>query len=87
MSRTDSDATLITMADKRTALDYQTHYMIGGGRARVILHALSLQVMGFGTATTRYGALRNPLAGSTPPFGAPCTNFFNTLDRKLRQQR
>jgi hypothetical protein len=36
ISRTDPDATLITMPDKRTLLGYQTHYMIDGGRARII---------------------------------------------------
>jgi hypothetical protein len=42
ISRTDPDATVITMADKRTVLGYQTHYMIDGGRARIILHALTM---------------------------------------------
>jgi hypothetical protein len=30
------------MPDKRTVLGYQTHYMIDGGRARIILHALTM---------------------------------------------
>jgi hypothetical protein len=30
------------MPDKRTALGYQTHYMIDGGRARIILHPLTM---------------------------------------------
>ena len=42
VSRTDPDATLITMPDKRTVLGYQTHYMMDGGRARIILHALTM---------------------------------------------
>ena len=40
ISRTDPDATPMTMADKRVALGYQTHYLVDGGKARVILHAL-----------------------------------------------
>jgi transposase len=40
VSRTDPDATPMTMADKRTALGYQTHYLVDGGKARIILHAL-----------------------------------------------
>jgi transposase len=42
VSRTDPDATPITMADGRSALGYQTHYMIDGGKARIILHALTM---------------------------------------------
>ena len=42
MSRTDPDATPITMADQRSVLGYQTHYMIDGGKARIILHALTM---------------------------------------------
>lgn len=42
VSRTDPDATPITMADGRSVLGYQTHYMIDGGRARIILHALTM---------------------------------------------
>jgi hypothetical protein len=30
----------MTMADKRVALGYHTHYLVDGGKARVILHAL-----------------------------------------------
>jgi hypothetical protein len=40
VSRTDPDATPMTMADKRVALGYQTHYLVDGGRSRIILHAL-----------------------------------------------
>jgi len=40
VSRTDPDATPMTMADKRTALGYHVHYLVDGGEARVILHAL-----------------------------------------------
>ncbi len=40
ISRTDPDATPMTMADKRVALGYQAHYLVDGGKARVILHAL-----------------------------------------------
>jgi transposase len=42
VSRTDPDATPITMADGRSVLGYQTHYMIDGGKARIILHALTM---------------------------------------------
>jgi transposase len=42
MSRTDPDATPMTMADGRSVLGYQTHYMIDGGKARIILHALTM---------------------------------------------
>ncbi len=40
ISRTDPDATPMTMADKRVALGYHVHYLVDGGRSRVILHAL-----------------------------------------------
>jgi hypothetical protein len=40
VSRTDPDATPMTMADRRIALGYQDHYLIDGGKARIILHAL-----------------------------------------------
>lgn len=40
VSRTDPDATPMTMADKRVALGYQVHYLVDGGKARIILHAL-----------------------------------------------
>ncbi len=40
VSRTDPDATPLTMADKRVALGYQVHDLVDGGKARVILHAL-----------------------------------------------
>jgi hypothetical protein len=42
ISRTDPDATLVTMPDKRTVLGYQTHYMMDGGQARIILHTLTM---------------------------------------------
>lgn len=42
VSTTDPDATPMTMADQRTVLGYQTHYLIDGGRARIILHALTM---------------------------------------------
>jgi transposase len=40
VSRTDPDATPLTLRDGRSALGYQDHYLIDGGRARIILHAL-----------------------------------------------
>ena len=40
VSRTDSDACAMLMRDGRSVLGYQTHYLVDGGRARVILHAL-----------------------------------------------
>jgi transposase len=41
VSRTDPDAALMTTAaGGRATLGYQTHYVVDGGRARVILHAL-----------------------------------------------
>jgi transposase len=40
VSRTDADATPMTMRDGRSALGYQDHYLVDGGRARIILHAL-----------------------------------------------
>jgi hypothetical protein len=42
VSTTDPDATPITMADGRSVLGYQAHYMIDGGKARIILHALTM---------------------------------------------
>lgn len=39
ISRTDPDATPMRMRDGRTVLGYQDHYLIDGGRARIILHA------------------------------------------------
>lgn len=42
VSRTDPDATPATpmsMRDGRTVLGYQDHYLVDGGRARIILHA------------------------------------------------
>jgi transposase len=42
VSRTDPDATLMTTATGgRAVLGYQTHYVVDGGRARIILHALT----------------------------------------------
>jgi len=40
VSRTDPDATPLTLRDGRSALGYQDHYLVDGGRARIILHAL-----------------------------------------------
>jgi transposase len=40
ISRTDPDATPMAMRDHRTVLGYQDHYLVDGGKARVILHAL-----------------------------------------------
>ena len=41
VSRTDPDAALMTTAGGgRATLGYQTHYVVDGGKARVILHAL-----------------------------------------------
>jgi transposase len=42
VSTTDPDATPLTMADGRSVLGYQAHYMIDGGKARIILHALTM---------------------------------------------
>jgi hypothetical protein len=39
ISRTDPDATPMRMRDGRTVLGYQDHYLVDGGRARIILHA------------------------------------------------
>lgn len=39
ISRTDPDATPMSMRDGRSVLGYQDHYLIDGGRARIILHA------------------------------------------------
>jgi transposase len=39
ISRTDPDATPMRLRDRRTVLGYQDHYLIDGGRARIILHA------------------------------------------------
>jgi transposase len=39
VSRTDPDACAMTMRDGRAVLGYQDHYLIDGGRARIILHA------------------------------------------------
>ncbi len=40
VSRTDPDATAMSMRDGRTVLGYQDHYLVDGGRARIILHCL-----------------------------------------------
>lgn len=45
ISRTDSDATPMRMRDGRTVLGYQGHYLVDGGKARVILHPLSHPAM------------------------------------------
>lgn len=39
ISRTDPDATPMAMRDGRSVLGYQDHYLVDGGRARIILHA------------------------------------------------
>jgi transposase len=41
VSTTDSDATLMLRGDGRTHLGYQDHYLVDGGRARIILAALA----------------------------------------------
>jgi transposase len=40
VSRTDPDACAMLMRDGRSVLGYQTHYLVDGGQARIILHAL-----------------------------------------------
>src|SRR5206468_2929446 len=40
VSRTDPDATPIAVRYGGSALGYQDHYLIDGGKARIILHAL-----------------------------------------------
>jgi transposase len=40
VSTTDSDATPMPLGDGRTHLGYQDHYVVDGGRARIILSAL-----------------------------------------------
>jgi len=40
VSRTDPDAAAMSMRDGRTVLGYQDHYLVDGGKARVILHCL-----------------------------------------------
>jgi transposase len=40
ISRTDPDATAMSMRDGRTVLGYQDHYLVDGGKARIILHCL-----------------------------------------------
>lgn len=40
VSRTDPGACALTLRDGRSVLGYQTHYLVDGGRARIILHAL-----------------------------------------------
>ena len=39
VSRTDPDACAIAMRDGRTVAGYQDHYLVDGGKARIILHA------------------------------------------------
>jgi len=39
VSRTDPDACALSLRDGRTVLGYQDHYLVDGGRARIILHA------------------------------------------------
>ncbi len=40
ISRTDPDAAAMSMRDGRTVLGYQDHYLVDGGKARIILHCL-----------------------------------------------
>ena len=40
VSRTDPDAALMKPSGQRAALGYHDHYVVDGGRARIILHAL-----------------------------------------------
>jgi transposase len=40
MSTTDPDAALMKAAGQRAALGYHDHYVVDGGKARIILHAL-----------------------------------------------
>jgi transposase len=40
VSLTDADASPMAMRDGRTVLGYQDHYLVDGGRARIILHCL-----------------------------------------------
>jgi transposase len=40
ISRTDPDAAAMSMRDGRTILGYQDHYLVDGGKARIILHCL-----------------------------------------------
>ncbi len=40
VSTTDPDAALMTTRGQRAALGYHDHYVVDGGRARIILHAL-----------------------------------------------
>ena len=42
VSRTDPDATPMTLSTGRTVLGYQDHYLVDGGRARIILNCLVL---------------------------------------------
>jgi hypothetical protein len=39
VSRTDPDAAAMQIRDGRTVLGYQNHYLVDGGKARIILHA------------------------------------------------
>jgi len=39
VSRTDPDAAAMQLRDGRTVLGYQDHYLVDGGKARIILHA------------------------------------------------
>ena len=39
VSRTDPDACAMTMRDGRAVLGYQGHYLVDGGKSRIILHA------------------------------------------------
>jgi len=39
ISHTDPDATPMSMRDGRTVLGYQDHYLVDGGKVRIILHA------------------------------------------------
>jgi transposase len=40
ISRTDPDAAAMAMRDGRAVLGYQDHYLVDGGKARIILHCL-----------------------------------------------
>lgn len=65
VSRTDPDACAMTMPDGCTALGYQSHYLVDGGKARVILHALVTPGMWRRTTSSW-------TSSTAPYFGASC---------------
>lgn len=73
VSVTDPDATPLPLGEGRTHLGYHDHYVVDGGKARIILTALvtPAEVQDNQPASTSCG--RPDFAGSSTPTGSPAT--------------